>query len=252
MTDACPLHGWEYGPDGLCRHIPSGSEIPEFARQGWFPVEERGGHVFFCNRPKARFDMPFFDEISPTQLRAARCFEFIVNAPWYLVSANGFDAQHYRCAHDRTLVGELVVDSPSPFARRLRANFMVSGTTIQDRLIRRFSGKNVSMTVTSWCGNLVLVTAKFRRTTSYGIVSFVPMEDGRTRLRDIVWIERRRGLIGQQLVDPIDAEVRRRFIREFVRSDVDRSQGIRFDRSHLIPADNVLVEYLDWLQKIHR
>ncbi|CAN5618542.1 hypothetical protein BH09VER1_BH09VER1_22610 [soil metagenome] len=248
---ACPLHGWEYGPDGECLRIPSATEIPEFARQVSFPVEELGGHVFFFNRPKARFAFPFFDEIGPDELRAARCFEFIVDAPWYLVSANGFDAQHYVCAHDRTLDGELVVDSPDPFARRLRANFLVSGASLQDRIIRQFSGSKVHMTVTNWCGNLVLVTAKFRRTTSYGIVSFVPMEDGRTRLRDIVWVPRRKGLLGRWLIEPIDAELRRLFIREFVRSDVDRSQGIRFQRKHTIPADRVLVEYLDWLHKIH-
>ncbi len=247
---ACPLHGWEYGTDGVCRHIPSTSEIPEFARQGSFPAEERGGHVFFFNRTKERFPLPFFDGVSADQLRAARCFEFIVDAPWYLLSANGFDAQHYVCAHDRTLDGELVVNSPDPFARRLQANFNVSGNSLQDRIIRLFSGSKVHMTVTNWCGNLVLVTARFRRTTSYGIVSFVPLEDGRTRLRDIVFVPRRRG-IGGGLIERIDAEIRRIFIREFVRSDVDRSQGIRFQRSTTIPADQVLVEYLDWLQKIH-
>ncbi len=249
---SCPLHGWEYGPDGACEHIPASAEIPNFARQRSFPVEERGEHVFFFNRPQARFALPFFEGVDASQLLAARCFEFVVEAPWYLVSANGFDAQHYRCAHDRTLEGDLIVDSPDPFARRLRADFTVSGTSIQDRLIRKFSGSRVNMTVTNWGGNLVLVTAKFRDTTSYGIVSFVPLEDGRTRLRDIVWVKRRKGFIGRTFMDPVDAEIRRYFIREFVRSDVDRSHGIRFSHSRAIPADKVLVEYLDWLQPIHR
>src|SRR5207245_8065832 len=29
----CPLHGWEYGVDGICKRIPAGDEIPAFARQ---------------------------------------------------------------------------------------------------------------------------------------------------------------------------------------------------------------------------
>lgn len=248
---ACPLHGWEYGPDGICRRIPSAPEIPAFARQGSFPVEIRGGHVFFFNRPKARFPLPFFEGVRPEDLRAARCFEFIVDAPWYLVSANGFDVQHFACAHDRTLDGEVEVDSPDPFARRLKANFLVTGTSLQDHMVRRFSGSSVHMTVTNWGGNLVLVAAKFRRTTSYGIVSFVPLEDGRTRLRDIVWVPRRKGFFGSNVLEPIDAEVRRMFIREFVRSDVDAAQGIRYNRQHMIGADRELVEYLDWLRKIH-
>jgi nitrite reductase/ring-hydroxylating ferredoxin subunit len=28
----CPLHGWEYGPDGLCQKIPAEDNIPRFAR----------------------------------------------------------------------------------------------------------------------------------------------------------------------------------------------------------------------------
>ena len=247
----CPLHGWEYGPDGACEHIPATSEIPDFARQRSFPIEERGGHVFFFNRPQARFALPFFEGLDASQLLAARCFEFIVDAPWYIVSANAFDAQHYHCAHDRVLAGDLLVDCPDPFSRRLRADFAVTGTSFQDRVTRRLSGASVNMTVTTWCGNLILVKAKFRRTTTYGVLNFVPLEGGRTWLRDIVWIRRKAGFVGH-LIDKVDAEIRRYFIREFVRSDVDRSHGIRFNQNRVIPADKELVEYLNWLQPIHR
>src|SRR5262245_18137526 len=49
----CPLHGWEFGPDGVCKKIPSSGPIPAFARQGTYPVEERGGHIFFFSRKEA-------------------------------------------------------------------------------------------------------------------------------------------------------------------------------------------------------
>jgi phenylpropionate dioxygenase-like ring-hydroxylating dioxygenase large terminal subunit len=136
----CPLHGWEYGREGICERIPSSPEIPPFARQPSFPVEERGGHVFFFNRPQARFPLPFFAGLREADLLAAQPFEFTVDAPWYLVGANGFDVQHFRCAHDRTLVDEPVVDSPHPFAWRMRAKFAVTGTSFRDRLTRWFSG----------------------------------------------------------------------------------------------------------------
>src|SRR5947207_2955967 len=41
----CPLHGWEYGPAGMCEKIPAADAIPSFARQSSYPAEERGGHV---------------------------------------------------------------------------------------------------------------------------------------------------------------------------------------------------------------
>src|SRR6516164_7134683 len=36
----CPLHGWQYGPDGRCEAIPATKVIPEFARQCSYPAEE--------------------------------------------------------------------------------------------------------------------------------------------------------------------------------------------------------------------
>ncbi len=248
----CPLHGWEYGSDGLCAHIPASPEIPPFARQPSFPVEEHGGHVFFFNRPTARFPMPFFAGLTESDLLAARPFDFTVDAPWYLVSANGFDVQHFRCAHDRTLLGEPTVDSPHPFAWRLRARFRVEGHSLRDRLTRWISGPEVQMTVENWSGNLVLVTAKFRRTTSYGLVSFVPLEKDRTRVRDIVWVPRSKNGFARRWIDPLDAIIRRSFIREFVRADVHRSAGIGFHPGRMIAADKVLVGYLCWLQNILR
>lgn len=247
----CPLHGWEYNQHGTCVRIPASTMIPAFAKQASFPTEERNGYVFFFNRTEARFPLPCFEGLTWDRLFAAPAFEFTVNAPWYLLSANGFDVQHFRCAHDRVLLGAPAVDSPNAFAWRLQADFEVVGNSFYDRLTRWFSGSRVRMTVTSWCGNLVLVSAKFRRTTSYGIVSFIPLGENSTLIRDIVLVHKSRTALGQWLVDPVDVFLRRWFIREFVRSDAQRSDGIRFDSNRVIEVDKVLVDYLMWLKNIH-
>jgi aminopyrrolnitrin oxygenase len=248
---ACPLHGWEYGADGRCGRIPAGGEIPDFARQASFPVEEQGGHVFFFNRSKARFPLPFFEGLDASQMISAPGFEFTVQAPWYLVGANGFDLQHFRSAHDRTLIGEPVVDTPDSFAWRVRARFRVTGSSVFDFITRTVSGSEVEMSVTNWCGNFVLVEASFRRTTTYGLVSFVPLGPNHTRLRDLVWIKRSLNPLGRAFLDRVDVRIRSRFIREFVKSDVESSNGLRFDRRRMIEADNTLVAYLDWLRLVH-
>jgi hypothetical protein len=246
----CPLHGWEYNRDGACVRIPASTAIPAFAKQASFPTEERNGYVFFFNRTEARFPLPRFEDLTWDKLFAARAFEFKVKAPWYLLSANGFDVQHFRCAHDRVLLGEPVVDSPDSFALRLQAEFEVVGSSIYDRLTRCFSGSRVKMTVSSWCGNLLLVSAKFRRTTTYGLVSLIPLRENATLVRDIVFVRRCETSLGR-LIDPADAWLRHWFIREFIRSDAKRLDGIRFDPHRVIDADKVLVNYLKWLKNIH-
>jgi nitrite reductase/ring-hydroxylating ferredoxin subunit len=253
----CPLHGWEYGGDGKCFHIPAATRIPSFAGQSAYPTVEVGPVVAFCNVPVAPFPFPFFDGVDPDDLLPAEPFDFAINVPWYLVGANGFDLQHFRMAHDRALVGEPVVDAPAPFARRIVADFDVAGRSVRDRLTRRFSGPRVRMAVTSWAGTVILVTASFRRTTSYGMVFVRPLAaegaaGGRSLVRIVVWVPRRGSRLGRAVVDPVDAAVRRRFIRAFLRPDVTASDGVRYTPATLIDADRELADYMRWLSRTCR
>jgi len=246
----CPLHDWQYDGDGRCVRIPASAELPRFARQTAYPTVEIGGHVVFHNSPTADYPMPFFEGCSPSDLYPGKAFDFIVNTPWYMVAANAFDLQHFRVAHDRTLVDRPTVDCPSPFARRIAATYDVTGSSFRDKLTRRFSGPQVRMTATVWAGTIILVTAKFRRTTSYGMVFFRPLAENKTHLRTIVWVPRHTGAVMGRLIDPIDAWIRRSFIRAFMMDDAMRSDGVRYNPARLIDADRVLVDYMNWLMTL--
>jgi len=246
----CPLHGWEYGPDGVCQKVPGMDAVPGFARQCSYPVEERGGHVFWFNRADARFPLPFFEGVSPDELLAARPFELVAEMPWYFVGANGFDIQHFKMAHDRTLLAPPEVSSPSRFARRLVGSFEVSGSSFQDRLTRCIAGKRVTMDVTVWGGSMVLVRAEFARTTTFGMMAVLPVEAERTRGRIIVWVRRSKNPLGRLLFDPLNAAVRRFFIQTFLHSDLPRIAGVRYQPGNLVAADKVLAEYFAWLQNV--
>lgn len=246
----CPLHGWEFGPEGRCEKIPSSAVVPEFARQGCYPVEERAGQVFFFNRPTARFPLPFFDGISSAELLNSRPFELTADAPWYFVGANGFDLQHFRMAHDRTLLETPEVSQPSPFARRIVAKFAVSGDSLPDRLTRLFAGPQVTMDVTSWCGTMIFVRATFARTTSFGLFNVLPISEIKTLGRVIVWVKRSNNALGRLCFDPFNARIRRLFIRGFLHSDLPRIAGLRYQPGHLIAADQVMADYFEWLTKI--
>lgn len=245
----CPLHAWEYGADGRCIRIPVSPDIPPFACQPAYPTAEIGGHVLFHNAPVASFPMPFFDGLTPAYLRAAEPFDLFVDTYWYMIAANGFDPQHFRVAHDRTLVGTPTVESPSPFSRRITATFDVTGKSIRDRLTRGLSGPQVCMEVTVWGGPVILVKSRFRRTTTYGMVFLRPLGQGRTHMRTIVWVPRRSGVLGRA-IDPLDASIRRRFIRAFLMDDAIRAAGCRYNPATLIDADRELRDYFDWLTHI--
>jgi 3-ketosteroid 9alpha-monooxygenase subunit A len=42
----CPFHGWRFGPDGACNHIPYSDFIPKAARLQTYPVIERAGIIW--------------------------------------------------------------------------------------------------------------------------------------------------------------------------------------------------------------
>jgi phenylpropionate dioxygenase-like ring-hydroxylating dioxygenase large terminal subunit len=246
----CPFHGWQYGPDGRCTHIPVTTDIPPRARQACFPVAESHGLVFVFNGPRPLFPLPFFANERREDFVPARPFETILDCPWYLVGANAFDLQHFRAAHDRRLASEPAVDCPAPFARRASARFTVSGNSLQDRLTRRLAGGEVEMSITDWCGNLLFATATFRRTRSYGMVATEPLADGRVHVRVFVFVRRAATLAGRVLLDGPRRWVRRYFIRKFLSSDAARLDGARYHPHGLIDWDRDLADYFCWLASV--
>lgn len=248
----CPFHHWQYDADGRCRRIPATENIPATARQSVHPAVERHGSVFFFHAPQPLFPLPFFDGADPAEFVAARPFSTVLDCPWYMVGSNAFDLQHFRAAHDRRLEGDPEVSRPHTFARRAAARFRVAGSSLQDRLTRRFAGSEVKMDITDWCGNMMLATATFRRTTSYGMVVTEPLASGKVAVRVIVFLPHSRSLLGRLLRDPLRLAVRRLFIKRFLSSDAARLDGARYTPHGLIDCDRDLAEYFDWLAGVAR
>ncbi|MEO6788310.1 MAG: hypothetical protein ABI318_19480 [Chthoniobacteraceae bacterium] len=108
------------------------------------------------------------------------------------------------------------------------------------------------MTVTSWCGTMIFASAKFRRVTTYGLVAVRPLQNLATHARVIVWVRRSGNPLARWLVDPLNAMFRRQFIKAFFNSDLGPLSGTRYHPDRMIAADKMLVDYLAWLQCIHR
>jgi phenylpropionate dioxygenase-like ring-hydroxylating dioxygenase large terminal subunit len=243
----CSFHNWEFGPDGRCVRIPAQKEIPPQARQTCYPTVERHGFVFIFLAERPSFPLPFFADCDPNDFRPAPLFRIILDCPWYLVGANGFDLQHLHAAHERVLVRPLVGDCPAPFARRSVGTSRVAGDSLQDRLTRMLTGDTVTMTVTDWCGNLIFVTAQFRRSCSYGMVATEPLGPNKVLVTNVVFVPRSKGLVARALLDPIHARIRRLFIKAFLKDDARRLEGMRYDPKNLIECDRFLCDYFVWL-----
>jgi len=48
----CPFHGWRFGTDGQCNHIPYSDFIPKAAKLGTYPLIERAGILWMWHDPE--------------------------------------------------------------------------------------------------------------------------------------------------------------------------------------------------------
>jgi nitrite reductase/ring-hydroxylating ferredoxin subunit len=243
----CPFHHWEYGPDGRCRSIPTGDGIPDGARLTCYPVAERHGYLFFFNGPQPLFPLPFFAGEEPSAFAASLPLEFNADSPWYLITANSFDEQHFLGAHDRQVLGSPRVDCPALFARRIRFTAAVVGSSLHDRLLRRAAGDRVEVSITNYGGVFAVVTGTFARTTSYLIVHVQPVGPNRTRLEVLVFVRKGWPLL-RAVFDPLKLAVRRWLTHGFMAEEFITLAGIRYNAPALRPgADQHMIDFFWWL-----
>lgn len=243
----CAFHHWRYGPDGRCTLAPSQSIPPAFARLRSYPSLERHGFLFFFHGAEPLFPLPFFAGADPADYVAASPLRFAADCPWHLVNANSFDVQHFRAGHGRELAGEPVIDAPHPFARRIEVTFRVVGNTWHDRLLRRFVGDLVEVSMTNWGGSIVVVTGQFRRTRSTLITYMEPLDADHCIQNVIVYA--RRGWFGL-LVDPLRLWLRRMFTRGFMAEEFDTLAGIRYNPAGLLECDRPMIDFYQWLARL--
>ncbi|MCL4791915.1 MAG: aromatic ring-hydroxylating dioxygenase subunit alpha, partial [Gammaproteobacteria bacterium] len=101
----CPYHGWEFGPDGECRNIPSigyGKKVPPRARVDSYPVQERYGIVFaFLGDLPERDRPPLLDvgEYAAEGWRANSVLVLDVDYYYERSIENGLDPAHNEFVH---------------------------------------------------------------------------------------------------------------------------------------------------------
>ena len=248
----CPFHGWRYDATGNCVHIPNEHEIPSAARQVVYPVAERHGLIFFFNGDEASFPLPFIIDAEPDDYVAAKPVEFLADCTWYMVAAHGYDSQHFETVHSRRLHAPLLVDCPSPFARRSTYTADVLGEAYYDRLLRRFAGKTVEISITTWGGTIVVITGKFARATSQFMICLRPVEDGKTRCHVIPFGRKLQNPLARWLIQPLSLWVRRLFTGGYLIAETEALGSPRYNPRSLIEADREMIDYFHWVADLPR
>jgi phenylpropionate dioxygenase-like ring-hydroxylating dioxygenase large terminal subunit len=246
----CPFHQWKYGTDGRCIDIPCSDHVPAFAQQIVYPAQVRHGQIYFFNGPKPLFDLPFYFDEAPQQFAYSRIALEIVEAPWYMISINSVDMQHFRIAHDRTLMSEPIIDHPDPMAHRATLQFQIIGNSWSDRLTRLVGGPTVQLEVTEWAGTVVLARSTLPRVQTFGMLFMEPLHANRTLVHIMVLARKSGNAFGRMILDPIRTSIRAKLIRRFLRSDIPRLKGSYVHPLTLLSQDQAIVDYLQLLCRL--
>ena len=247
-TIQCPFHGWRYGTDGVCAHIPASAEIPGFARLRSYPVEERHGYIFVFNGQQPLFPLPFFLGADPGDFVAGKTFEYRADCTWYMNAAHAFDTQHFASVHDRKLLAPPAIDCPAPYARRNSYRAEVVGDTIFDRLLRPFAGRTVEATLTIWGGNFAAVTADFGRAQSRFLICMHPQEDGQTLCQGIVYARRSNRFPKVPL--RLNLWARRAFTHAYLADEARRLRRTRYNPASLSAIDQDMIDFFQWVTQL--
>jgi phenylpropionate dioxygenase-like ring-hydroxylating dioxygenase large terminal subunit len=100
----CPYHGWQYGGDGQCTHIPTlraNSKIPSRARVDSYPVIERYGIVFAFLGDLPEAERPPIMDLKQWDQQGWSITSLVYDwqASFERVVENGLDATHTEFVH---------------------------------------------------------------------------------------------------------------------------------------------------------
>jgi len=101
----CPFHGWRFGTDGKCEHIPYSEDIPERARIRTWHCEEKNGEIYIWFHPEntaPQWELPDLPELNDPNWTSPRYTEFLVPAHVQDIAENSCDPVHFQFVHSMT------------------------------------------------------------------------------------------------------------------------------------------------------
>jgi phenylpropionate dioxygenase-like ring-hydroxylating dioxygenase large terminal subunit len=131
VTDGClvcPYHGWRYGPDGRCVHIPhldAGLPIPPKARLAPVRVAERYGLIWLCPAEPAA-PVPTWPEGEDPRFRLHVEFFEVRSTSAPRVVDNALDSSHVSFVHRGTFAADDgITMPPAPHVERTASGNVV-------------------------------------------------------------------------------------------------------------------------------
>ena len=156
----CQYHGWRYGPDGACIHMPQQPELPAKmctarAKARGFQAEERYGYVWVCLSAEPLAGIPDFEEEARGFRRIPQVYERW-NCAGLRLMENSFDNAHFSFTH-KTSFGDMhqpvpasISLTPADYGFLFETRVEVRNPEIQKKVLRIDSDTTVRHMRNKW------------------------------------------------------------------------------------------------------
>jgi len=180
----CPLHRWEYAPDGLVCAAPFEPTLPA-RRVRCYPATDRHGYVWVFNGPRPLFDLPAVDAGRfATFNLPAQTFR---NHPHFL-TANGLDWRHMHTLHDMELAQPSACHRTGEYG--VRVDHVLRPGPAWLRLATGTRRRFIDASFETFGANTALITVG-DPPTFHLMFANTPGNDRTTRTRSAIFLSRR-------------------------------------------------------------
>ncbi len=248
----CVFHGWRFDEHGICLGSDQMQAPPVWAKMRTYPTTEKFGQVFFYYGENPRCEISDFPDLTEAELYPSPPFEIPIKSPWYVIPCNAFDVQHFHSSHDRLMVAPVRISKDAALEMSINVQLKNVGTSLIDRIAALFAGRTINFTVRNVNGNLIYVTSKLRRTTTYAFVNVIPVSPHETRVVDVVMLRKGYSFVQYSGLQWIAALLRRFFIIKFLAAEVPQITGVDISLDRLTDLDHDLRGFINHLLSIHQ
>ena len=126
----CPFHGWQFGADGACQHIPYCEDIPSRAKVTNWPTSEVNGEIYMWFHPTGEapmWEVPVIDQLNNDGGTAPRQVEFTIPVHIQDIAENSCDPEHFQYVHKQNETPPSSVTVEDDGAVHLHADMNANG-----------------------------------------------------------------------------------------------------------------------------
>lgn len=241
----CPLHHWLFNPQGI-PFSKSNKACSEKTKLRSFPVIEKLGIIFIFLGENILFDFPMIDNMDETICSSP--WTINLNAPYFLISLNAFDAQHFHTVHHRKIVGDIKMSSLSPYHLGSSFSAQVLKVSLIDNILWHLGFRTVEVNIHCW-GNSLLI-AHNEASNYFFYIALLPVKHNQTTVF-IVALSNHQNTLLSKLTTRIKLNVQRAIGNRFLLLDMPILENMEYNDLNLMAdKDKCVLQYIHYTNQL--